>query len=157
MPVDMSPYGTESVYLYIKNPKAGTADLLINVTDEGSEEFWTITLRIICQRGPILVDVDNSNYILGRDVPAVFDVYIENIGEVVLNVTLDMIGIVPSDVPIDDIWTVKFSERTFLIPPLATKTIRSKVYAPQFEPIGSQKISNLDVKVNGITRPFSSQ
>jgi uncharacterized membrane protein len=157
MPVDLGAYETESTYLYIKNPKEGTADLLINVTDEGSNEFWTITLRIICQVGPLLVSVDNSNFIVGRDVPAVFEMDVENIGDVVLNVTLDMSSIVASEERISDTWTVKFSERSFLIPPFATKTITAKVYAPQFEPIGSQKVSTLEAKVGGITRPFSSR
>ena len=156
MPVDLDPYEIESVYLYIKNPQIGTANILINVTDEGTEEYWILTLEIVCQRGPLIVSVEGSSFILGREVPALAEMVVENIGNVVLNVTLNMGSIIPSDVPIEDTWTVKFSERTFLIPPQATKTITAKVRAPQFEPIGSQKITNIEAKVDGITRPFSS-
>ncbi|MGA1792505.1 MAG: hypothetical protein ACMUHM_00985 [Thermoplasmatota archaeon] len=157
MPVDLEAYESDSIYLYIKNPKIGTADILINVTDEGSEKFWTITLQIVCQKGPLLISAKSSSFILGRQVPADVELVIENIGNVVLNVSLGIPGMLPSDVPVQDTWTVKFSERTFLIPPQAEKTIIAKVRAPEFEPIGSQKVASAEAEVEGITRPFSSQ
>ncbi|MGA1872460.1 MAG: hypothetical protein ACMUHY_02200 [Thermoplasmatota archaeon] len=157
MPVDLEPLEAESVYLYIKNPKVGTANLLINVTDEGSERFWTITLQIVCQKGPLIISTQSASYILGREVPADFTIEVGNIGEVVLNVTLEIPGMIPSDEDIQDTWTVSFSERNFLIPPQATKVVAVRVSAPEFEPIGSQKVSSIAAKVDGITRPFSSQ
>ncbi len=156
MPVDLDPFESETLYIYIKNPQVGTADILINVTNENSGEYWTLTLRIICQRGPLVLDVEGINFIVGREVPAEVALHIENIGDTVLNVTLDMHGIVTSTSPIEDTWTVQFSERTFLIPPFAEKEITVFVRCPQFEPIGSQKISEIQAHVVGITRPFSS-
>jgi len=156
IPVDLDPFESETLYIYIKNPQIGTADILINVTNENSGDHWTLNLKIICQRGPLVVDVEGINFIVGREVPAEVNIRLENTGDTVLNVTLDMLGIVSSTTPVEDTWTVRFSERNFLIPPYAEKDITAVVRCPQFEPIGSQKISEVNAQVTGITRPFGS-
>ncbi|MBN1540175.1 MAG: hypothetical protein JW939_08540 [Candidatus Thermoplasmatota archaeon] len=157
MLVDMVSLETESIYLYIKNPKTGTADLLVNVTDEGSERFWTLTLQIICEVGPLVISVDSASFILGREVPALVGFEVENVGQTVLNVSLDIPGMVLSDEPVRDSWTVEFSERTFLLPPLSSRQVTATVRAPEFEPIGSQKIVSMEAEVQGISRPFASR
>lgn len=157
MLVDLGPEEVESVYIYIKNPKETTADLSINVTEEGSERFWTLTLRIICETGPITLSIDSSSFILGREVPVDLEFDVENLGKTTLNVSMSIPGMVTSTDPVQDTWTVSFSEKFFMIPSHSTKQVRAKVRAPEFEPIGSQKVVTIEALVGGISRPFSSR
>ncbi|MFW3145822.1 MAG: hypothetical protein ACMUIE_03305 [Thermoplasmatota archaeon] len=156
MPVDMDPFQSKAVALYLKDLDVGTGELLINVSEEGTPNHWEMTLKIICQRGPLLVSIDSNSYILGRDSPAEVKISLKNIGDTVLNVSLEINGLIPVEEPDPSLWSVVYSDRRFLIPPGAEKLVTAKVSSPELEPIGSQKVTLVEAEVEGISRPYSS-
>ncbi|MEA3559062.1 MAG: hypothetical protein U9R75_07410 [Candidatus Thermoplasmatota archaeon] len=156
MYVDLDALESRATALFLKNLKEGTADIGINVTNENSGEYWSITLRIICQLGPLVIDLGPGSYILGRDAPVDIPFEVENIGDTVLNVSLGIDGFIPSSTPIPSSWTVRFSERAFFLPPGARKSITATVWSPEFEPIGSQKVTTIQGSVEGVSRPYLS-
>lgn len=154
--VNLEPGDTRAVDLNMKLPVAGVNDIVIVVRDEMSMEEWPLTLNITCQNGPLILRVPASNFILGMDTPAVFDVELENIGNTVLNVTLSMEGMIPSGSRIRDSWTVIFKRRNLQISPGMVESVQVSVWSPELEPVGSQKVSGISAQVEGITRPFQT-
>lgn len=154
--VNLDPGDTRAVDLNMKVPKAGVHDIEILVRNEMSMEEWPITLTISCQTGPLLSRVPSLNYILGMNTPAVFEIELENIGNTVLNTTLSMEGILPSNSRIRESWTVIFSRRNLQVSPGTVETVQLSVWPPELEPVGSQKVTRLVAEVEGISRPFES-
>lgn len=155
--VDLDPGTGSAIDLNMKTPKELTGDIELLVTDESSSAEWDLTLRIICQSGPLLVSVPSGTYIVGRETPSEFEIELSNIGNTVLNVSLGLDGIVTSDSRIDGVWTVIFSEKDVSVNPGVTRTVRATVWCPELEPEGSQKVSSVIASVSGITRPFETK
>ncbi len=153
---DMDPLESKTAEMFLKNLQEESANILINVSNENTGQYWTITLRIICRQGPLVVDLESGTYILGRDVAAEIPMEVSNIGDSVLNVSLEMDGFVPSPFPLEDSWAVRFSERNFLLPPGATKSLKATVWSPEFEPMGSQRVTSVKGIVEGVSRPYLS-
>jgi|GEM_PF-3009307 len=155
MIVDLDPGTGTAVDLNMKTPTERTGDIEVTVKDESSMEEWQVTLRIICRKGPLVVSLPVLDHTLGRNTPALVDIDLRNLENTVLNVTLNMDGIPASDARIEGEWTVVFEDRSLELPPDSTTRVRAYVYAPELEPVGSQKVTTLSVVVDGITRPFT--
>lgn len=155
--VTVEGLSSRAVDLNMKAPTEKTGDIDILVREEGTENEWDLTLRIISQKGPLVVSVPSANMALGRDSPSVFDLSLENIGNTVLNASLKMEGMITSNKRIRDSWTVIFSEKETSIQPGRIKTVEVTVWPPELEPVGSQKVTSVTADVDGITRPFKSR
>ncbi|MGA1822983.1 MAG: hypothetical protein ACMUIG_10705 [Thermoplasmatota archaeon] len=153
--ITLDPGKSASLDMYVKNPSLGVGNILINVSDTEGSEFWPVTLRIICQEGPLTVAVTGSSYVLDYDHPAEFDITLENIGSERLNVSMDLDRVTPSDERIDETWTVVFEPRDLQLVPGAVKKVRAVVYpdSNQKQVLTTFVVANVD----DINRPFISK
>ncbi len=154
--VDLDPLATRSLYVYIKNPTVGTHDILLNTTREGSSEYWNIILRLIVQKGPLLVEAVGSTFTVGRTTPVEFDVKLFNVGTTPLNISLSMDRMVLSDGPVEGSWTYDFEPRGLIVPGGQNRTVRAIVRSSETEKLGAQYISSVIATIEGISRPFLS-
>ncbi len=154
--VDLDPGKGKAVDLNMKTPTEMTGIIDLTIRNDNTMEEWDLSLEIVCERGPLIVSIPSTNYIVGRNTPSIFDITLQNIGNTVLNVTLDMEGMLPSTGRIDGTWTVVFSRRIVQIQPGKSLVVTAKVWPPELEPVGSQKVTILIAEVDGITRPFET-
>ncbi len=154
--VDLDPLATRSMYVYIKNPTAGTHDILLNTTKEGSPDYWNIVLRLMVQKGPLIVEAVGTTFTVGRTTPVEFDVKLSNIGTAPLNISLSMDRMVLSDRPVEGSWTYDFNPRGLILPGGQNRTVRATVRSSETEKLGAQYISSVIASIEGISRPFTS-
>ena len=155
--VVLEPEQAKTLDLNVKVPTTNTADIIVNVTEEDGTDSWPMTLRIICQEGPIKLEVPSSSYVLDMDYPADIDVTLTNIGERPYNVTMDMDGITVSEERLKDQWSVVFPNRKIVIPPRDSITLKTIVYIPESASMNMQRNARVLATVDNITRPFRSR
>jgi uncharacterized membrane protein len=154
--VDLDPLATRSMYIYIKNPTVGTHDILLNTTREGSSDYWNIVLRLMVQRGPLIVEAVGTTFTVGRTTPVELDVRLTNVGTTPLNISLSMDRMVLSDRAVEGSWTYDFKPRGLIIPGGQNRTVRGTVRSSETEKLGAQYISSVIASIEGISRPFTS-
>lgn len=154
--INMEEFESQATALFLKNLKPGTANININITNENTGKIWPLVLRIICKEGPLKLDLEPGSYILGRDIPVEVPLDVMNVGAELLNVSLEMDGFIPSNVQLPDSWSVSYSERNFLLPPGATKSVIATIWSPEFESVGSQRVTSIKGMVKGVSRPYLS-
>jgi hypothetical protein len=103
------------------------------------------------------MSVPDGTFSLGRDSPALVEAAFSNLGNTVLNVSLSIDGMVTSGSRIRNSWTVVFSSKDFSITPGNDVIITAKVWPPELEPVGSQRVTSITADVDGISRPFESR
>ena len=147
----------ENVDLTIKNPSIGVEDIIVNVTEEDGPGFWPMTLRIVCQEGPIKVEVPANSYVLDMDYPAVIDVTLQNMGDEAHNVTMGMENIQVAEERLPDQWSVVFEERKLSVPSRGSIDTKAIVYIPETTSMNMQRNTRVIASVRNITRPFNSE
>ncbi|MDG6225925.1 MAG: hypothetical protein QCI82_10495 [Candidatus Thermoplasmatota archaeon] len=143
--------------LNVKATTPGIGNIRINVSREDMPSWHVMTLEIKCQDGPLTISLQTNTFSLGRQDPVTIGIDISNIGiePVAANISLD--GIIHSDDPIENLWTVSYSTRRISLGPGQSETINATVRCPANEPINSQRLTRFLLRADNITRPFESQ
>lgn len=142
--------------LNIKAPTPGIGNIRVNVSREDISSWHVMTLQIKCQEGPLKISLPGSTFSLGRQDPVIIGVDVMNIGIEPVAANISMDGILYSEDPIINLWTVTYSGRRIELNPGQSTKIQATIRCPANEPINSQRLTKFLLRDDDITRPFES-